>query len=249
MTEVFQVGDRIIQPEELMTLLGRYQLLPQLLRGLIIDQAIAGYECTEEERTSLLKQFYEQNKLDTPEARDAWLQTQGMTEDQLEALIVRPVLLAKFKTETWSSKVEPYFVTRKPALDRVLYSLIRIKDLGTAQELYFRIQEGEQSFSDLARQYSQGNESNTGGLVGPSPLNTPHPAIARTLAVSKPGQLWPPTRLEDWYVIIRLEKFYPAQLDDTTRRQLIDELFEIWLREQMQKMGAIKAVPAASVKA
>lgn len=29
-------------------------------------------------------------------------------------------------------------------------------DLGFAQELYFRIQEGEQSFAQLAREYSQG---------------------------------------------------------------------------------------------
>ncbi|NKB18401.1 MAG: peptidylprolyl isomerase, partial [Pseudanabaena sp. CRU_2_10] len=139
-------------------------------------------------------------------------------------------------------KLESYFMTRKPYLDRVLYSLIRTKDLGTAQELYFRIQEGEQSFADLATQYSQGNEAATGGLVGPSPLSAPHPAISRTLAVSQPGQLWPPTRLEEWFIILRLEKFYPAQFDEPTRLQLMEELFESWMKEQIHQHSTIRAV-------
>ena len=46
----------------------------------------------------------------------------------------------------------------------MVYSLIRSKDPGVAQELYFRIQEGENTFSELARQYSQGSEAQTGGL-------------------------------------------------------------------------------------
>ncbi|MFN3361526.1 MAG: peptidylprolyl isomerase [Pseudanabaenaceae cyanobacterium] len=241
MADIYQVGNRIIKSSELMDLLGKYQLLPQLVRGMIIDDAIAEYPLTEEEATNYVQQFYTQNQLTTPEARQAWLASQGMDETQLKALIERPARLEKFKQAVFGKKVEAYFLTRKPALDRVLYSLIRTKDLGIAQELYFRISEGEQSFSDLAKQYSQGAEAATGGLVGPSPLTAPHPVIARTLQVSQPGQVWPPMRLEDWYVIVRLEKFFPAQLDESTRRQLIEEMFENWMREQLKAMGPLQA--------
>jgi parvulin-like peptidyl-prolyl isomerase len=240
MAEIFQIGNRKIEAEALIGLLRRYQLLPQLIRGIIVDEAIASYECTETERKDLLEKFWAQNKLETPEARSSWQQVQGLSDSQLEDIVTRPTRLARFKQEKFGHKVESYFMTRKPALDRVLYSLIRTKDLGTAQELYFRIQEEEQSFADLAKQYSQGGEAATGGLVGPTPLITPHPAIARTLAISQPGQLWPPTRLEEWFVLIRLEKFYHAQLDEPTRQQLIDELFETWMKEQIQQIGAVK---------
>jgi parvulin-like peptidyl-prolyl isomerase len=240
MAEIFQIGNRKIEAEALIGLLRRYQLLPQLIRGIIVDEAIASYECTETERKELLEKFFVQNKLETPEARSSWQQVQGLADSQLEDIVTRPTRLARFKQEKFGHKVESYFMTRKPALDRVLYSLIRTKDLGTAQELYFRIQEEEQSFADLAKQYSQGGEAATGGLVGPTTLITPHPAIARTLAISQPGQLWPPTRLEEWFVLIRLEKFYPAQLDANTRQQLTDELFETWMKEQIQQIGAVK---------
>ncbi|MDE5106213.1 MAG: hypothetical protein O4808_03775, partial [Trichodesmium sp. St17_bin3_1_1] len=46
--------------------------------------------------------------------------------------------------------------------------------------------------------------------------------------------------LTEWTVIIRLEKFIPAQLDESMRRHLMDELLENWIREQIGKIGALK---------
>ena len=49
MDAVLRVGDRTISAEELIPLLAGYQLLPSLMRELIIDQAIASFSCTPEE--------------------------------------------------------------------------------------------------------------------------------------------------------------------------------------------------------
>ena len=103
-------------------------------------------------------------------------------------------------------------------------------------KLYFRIQEGEQSFAELAREYSQGPEAQTGGLVGPVELTTPHPVLAQMLRVSQLSQLWPPTRLGEWIVIVRLEKFISAQLDESMRQRLLNECFATWLQEQLQQL-------------
>lgn len=240
MVAVFQAGNRIIQAEEIPVLLSRYQLMPHFLRGLIIDGAIAEFPCTEEEAKAAIAQFEAQNQLNSPEAKQAWLQNQGLTSEQLEELLVRPVRLEKFKQANWGPKVESYFLTRKGYLDQAIYGLIRTKDPGLAQEIYYRIEEGEQSFAELAKEYSQGPEANTGGLLGPVPIRQPHPLISQLLSVSQPGQLWPPRALAEWFVIIRLEKFLPAQLDDAMRRRLIDEMFENWLAEQIKQMGTLK---------
>jgi parvulin-like peptidyl-prolyl isomerase len=158
----------------------------------------------------------------------------------MENLATRLVKIEKFKTTTFAHKVESYLLNRKASLDQVVYSLIRTKDQGIAYEIYFRIQEGEQSFAELAREYSQGAEAYTGGSLGPVPLSQPHPAISKLLSVSKPGQLWSPRPLAEWVVIVRLEKFFPAQLDESMRRRLIDELFEIWLQEQTKKVEPLR---------
>lgn len=242
MAGLFQAGNRTIAAAEMVELLNRYQLMPQLLRGLIIDEAIAEIHCTPEETQAAIAQFEAQYQLTTPEARETWLKNTGLTPEIFAELAVRPWRLEKFKMATWEAKVESYFLTRKPYLDQAVYSLIRTKDPGLAQEMYFRILEGEQSFAEVAQEYSQGPEATTGGLLGPVPIRQPHPLISQLLAVSKPGQLWAPRALAEWFVIVRLEKLVPAQLDDAMRRRLIEEMFETWMGEQIQKMGPLQVV-------
>ncbi len=235
MTAALQVGIQTITAEEIIPLLVGYQLLPQLLRELILDQAIAPIRCTPEEIASACQQFFQQHQLTSEPALQAWLERYGMTLDQLQAFATRQVRMAKFKQATWGSQLESYFFNYKSKLDKAIYSLIRTKDPEVAQELYFRIQAGEQSFAECAREYSQGPEAQTGGLQGPVELSMPHPALAKMLSVSQPGQLWPPTRLGEWMIIVRLEKFMPAVLDERMRQQLLNNLFETWISQQVSQ--------------
>jgi parvulin-like peptidyl-prolyl isomerase len=202
-----------ITTPELISLLEGYQMLPQLYRELLIDQAIASIECTPEE--------IEQAKQEDPQ--------------KTTALATRKLRLEKFKQATWGHKLESYFLTQKAQLDRVTYSLIRIRDMALAQELYFRIKAKEQSFAEIARQYSQGPEAQTGGLIGPAPLTQPHPQLVAKLRASQPGQLLPPSRLGEWIVIVRLEQIVHAQLDDSTRKKLLNHLFQEWLQASLEQ--------------
>jgi len=232
---VLQVGDHRITDEGIFPLLAKYGMLPQLAREIVIEQAIAGVTCTPEEEESARNRFLQQNQLTTEEQVQAWLSRYGMTTPQMEQLSLRELKLEKFKQATWGHKLEAYFLQCKSRLDRVVYSLIRTRDNGIAQELYFRIQEEENSFTQLAKDYSQGAEAQTGGLVGPVELNVPHPQIAKMLMSSKPGQLWPPLPIGEWTVILRLEKFLSAQLDPPTEQRLLNDLFQQWLMSQMQQ--------------
>jgi len=235
MGTILQVGEHRITDEGIFPLLAKYGMLPQLAREIVIEQAIADVTCTPEEEESARNRFLQQNQLTTEEQVQAWLSRYGMTTLQMEQLSLRELKLEKFKQATWGHKLEAYFLQCKSQLDRVVYSLIRTRDNGIAQELYFRIQEEENSFTQLAKDYSQGAEAQTGGLVGPVELNVPHPQIAKMLMSSKPGQLWPPLPIGEWTVILRLEKFLSAQLDPPTEQRLLNDLFQQWLMSQMQQ--------------
>jgi len=225
-------ASRTIAATELVPLLMQYQLLTPLIRELLIDQAIESVNCSDEETEHALEQFYQAHQLTEALAQQAWLTQTGMTLAQLKVLAIRPLRIEKFKQQTWGGKLESLFLTRKLQLDQLIYSLIRTPDPEIAQELYFRIKAGEQSFAELACKYSQGPEAETNGVIGPVPVSQPHPGIADKLIHSQPGQLLPPTQLGDWYVILRLENRIPAQLDDPTRQKLLDELFDAWLSDQ-----------------
>ncbi len=234
MASVIQIGNQTIQPVELPYLLARHKMLHILQRETIVDKAIATIELTDEEKASTIEQFSQQNKLTTPEALKAALQQLCITSVQFEAIATRELRVEKFKQATWGNKLEQYFLQFKPQLDKVIYSLLRTDNSEIAHELFFRIQDGDTTFADCAKEYSKGQEAQTGGLIGPVSLSQSHPAIAQKLGTSKPGQVLPPMKLENWYVIVRLEKLIPSQLDDATRTMLLNHLFEQWLGEQIQ---------------
>ncbi|HEY9666899.1 MAG TPA: peptidylprolyl isomerase [Coleofasciculaceae cyanobacterium] len=233
MTQVLQIQNKTITTDRIITLLANYQMLPQFLREVIVDQAITSIICTPEEKASACQQFYEKYQLTSESERQEWLELYEMTPEQLETLATREIRIEKFKRANWGNRLESYFLSRKSLLDKAIYSLIRTKEVGVANELYFRIQEGEQSFGELARKYSQGSEAQTGGLLGPIELGKISLNLAQMLYISQTGQLWPPTRLGEWIVIVRLEQLIPAVLDETMRQQLLNELFEHWVQQQL----------------
>ena len=236
MTAVLQLGSRTISGEDILPRLISYQMMPQLRRESIIDEAIAQITCTEEELAIARQQFYEQNRLLNDTDRQVWLKHHSMEQTFLETVFIPRLLkIEKFKHQRWSHKLESHFLNRKRAMDQAFYSLIRVQDAGMAEELYFRISENEQSFAEVAHEYSQGPEAQANGIIGPVKLGSIHPALAHLLAISQPGQLWPPIAVKGWVVIVRLEKLIPAQLDVSTRQQLLRELFEAWVQEQIHE--------------
>lgn len=218
---------------EILRLLEEYQLLPALIKEMVIDQAIADIDCTPEEEKNAGEQLAHQYQLTSEEVRQHWLEQNNLTDEKFRAMAIRQFKLEKFKQITWGGDLDAYFSQRKSQLDRVIYSLIRTNDIGIAQEIYFRIQAGEQTFGELAREYSQGPEAQTNGLVGPVELQSIHPMLAKILASTQPEQLLPPTQLENWIVIVRLEKLLPSQLDGTVKQRLLNERFQAWLKEKI----------------
>lgn len=242
MSKTLQIGEQNITEKDLFPLLAENQMLIPLAKEVFLSQAIANTECTDQEIEQARQQFFNQYQISSDEHLQAWLKKNYLTKEQLEKRITRGIKLEKFKLETYGSKLESYYLKRKSQFDKVVYSLIRMKDASIAQTLYFRIQAGEQTFEEVAKKYSQGAESQTGGLIGPVELNVPHPQISQMLTTSQPGKLLPPTRIGEWVVILRLEKYLAAQLDFQMKQRLLNELFNNWLNEQLQKNVSINDV-------
>jgi len=232
MTVILQIGQERLEASALIDKLRQYQLMPKLVQEIVIDRAIEAIECDSQ---TAMQAYCATRGIFSQEQQQAWCQQQQIEPGQMVAAAVREFRLAKFQEETWGgSQLDSYFLQRKTQLDRVRYSLIRTKDASLAQEIYFRLNDDGASFADLAREYSEGQESKTGGLIGPVELSVPHPVLARMLMVSKPGQLWAPTQIGEWMVIARLDQFLPAQLDDAMRQRLMSEKFQEWVQQQIQ---------------
>ncbi len=222
--------------QETIELLQKYWMLPQLQRELILDAELEQISCTEAEIFGAYKAFYQKYQINSDADRDEWLKRNRCNLSQFEHSVLRTLKLDRFKRETFTSKVDSYFLQRKSQLDRASYSLLRVKNPHLAQELFFRIQDGEASFTELAKQYSGGQEAEMGGSIGPHEMSIPHPLLAQKLSSLKPGQLSPPIQVAEWFVIVRLEKYFPAQLDEAMQARLIDELYEQWMQERLNQL-------------
>ena len=240
-TPLERLSQNLISGEEIVGLLQQYGMLPQLQRELIIDAELASIDCTAEEIFNAYKTFYHHHQINSDEDRATWLQQNNFTLAQFEYLVLRTIKLDRFKQENFVSKVDSYFLQRKSQLDRASYSLLRVKDFHLAQELFFRLEAGEATFPELVKQYSQGQEAETGGSIGPHELSIPHPTLAQKIRSLKPGQSSAPLQVSDWIVVVKLDKYLPAQLDDKMRARLVDELYDRWIQDRLNQFKSNSA--------
>ncbi len=234
-----RLAQNTISGAEVVGLLQQYGLMIQLQRELIIDAELVSIKCTDEEIFSAYKTFYQHQQINSDQDRAEWLERNHLSLDQFEQLVLRTVKLDQFKQATFNHRVDSYFLQRKSQLDRASYSLLRVKDSHLAQELFFRLEAGEATFTELVKQYSQGQEAETGGLIGPHELSIPHPTLAQKIRSLKPGRLSPPLQVADWIVIVKLEKYFPAQLDEKMRARLIEELHDRWIQDRLNQLKAV----------
>ena len=162
-----------------------------------------------EEQIEYQKKFLAREQITDHSSMATWLDKNGISEPQLSQRLFRALQIDQFKQATFGPRVETRFLEKKSMLDRVMYSLIRVRDRPKAFELHLRLEEEEDTFADLAFMYSEGIEKQINGLFGPMELGMMNPVLAERLRISKEGQLWPPFEEENWWVIIRLERHPP----------------------------------------
>ena len=231
-----------INHHNIIPLLASYQMLTQLLRERIIDEATASIECSSEEIDRAYQKFYQTNRINSDKELQVWLQHHSMTVPQLELAVIRPLKLQKFKQQTWGNQLESYFWQRKSDLDLVVYSTIKVTDKDLAQELFFRLSEGEQTFAEAARQYSQGIEAYTGGIMAPISIGRLPKSLSQVIRFLNPGEIYRPIAFNNCFAIVCLEQIIPAKLNSLTAQSLLDEMFESWLQKQIKALNTPLAV-------
>jgi len=224
-------GHGAVTPEQL----ARWGLLHQVQREECIDHLLDEVEQPDASQLKVLQeQWLQAHDLQNQQALQSWLQGQGLNQQNWTELVSRPWRWQQWCHGHFKDQLSTYYLKRKPLLDRVSYSLLRVKDKALATELYLRIKEGEATFEQVASEYSAGPERNSGGQLGPVAMQQPHPVLARLLQVSSPGQLWPPKQLENWWIVVRLNQLHTTELDANTAQQLALELGEQHLEQILE---------------
>ena len=233
-------GHGAVTPEQL----ARWGLLHQVQREECIDHLLDEVNQPDANQLKTLQeQWLQAHELPNQQALQGWLNQQGLNQENWTELITRPWRWQQWCHGHFKDQLTTYYLKRKPLLDQVSYSLLRVRDKALATELYLRIKEGEATFEQVASEYSAGPERNSGGQLGPVPMQQPLPVLARLLQVSSPGQLWSPKQLENWWIVVRLNQLHTTELDSNTAQQLALELGEQHLEQilELSKTTATKS--------
>ena len=200
-------------------------------REVIIDELINNFpEPNEDEKNILFKNWCMNSNIKSQEDLINWQKAQGISNKQWQNMVLRRHLWIKWCRKFFKEKINSHYLKRKNQLDRVSYSLLRIKNEDLANELFLRIKESETTFKKAAEEFSEGPEKKVGGFLGPVPISQPHPLLSKLLQISKPKQLWPPKKLDNWWIIVRCEEIHNTKLDDELKSKLALELGEEYLK-------------------
>jgi hypothetical protein len=226
-------------------LLRHHNLLMPLLQAVVVEEATAAVQLSEEECQKLLQQWLGARPLEEAQ-RQTWEQL-GWRPEDLQRQVLQPARLRLLAQEHFAAKAEARFLKRKGQLDQVVYSLVHYQDGGLARELYMRLATGEANFQAVAVEYSDGPERMSAGVIGPKPLSSAHPLLAERLRTARDGEVLEPFAVENWWLVVRRDQYQPAQFDAAMAERMTQELLQEWLlegaRAQLALLNAAAPTP------
>ena len=136
----------------------------------------------------------------------------------------------------WDHLVSSVYLERKNSLDKASCNLIRVKDKNLALELYYRVKEEEESFTDISYQFGKSPERESGGLITLRSLEALPYGLSAVLPKIKVGECSKPFRIGSDFGFVQLLKFQSASLDEPTRLFILEEMFNHWLNDVSESL-------------
>ncbi|MBD2002728.1 MULTISPECIES: peptidylprolyl isomerase [Cyanophyceae] len=207
-------------------------------RKILMDAAAeAGIRVEAEELQQAADNIRLISKLKTADETWEWLKKNCLSLDDFEEMVYTNVISGKLAQHLFADKVEPWFVEHQ--LDyagAVIYEVI-LDDEDLAMELFYALQEGEMSFPEVAHQYIQDTElRRRGGYRGVVRRNEMKPEISAAVFAAKPPQVLKPIVGAKGVYLIWVDEVIKPQLDEKLRYQIISDLFQGWVKQQLDKM-------------
>jgi parvulin-like peptidyl-prolyl isomerase len=216
--------------------LASWGLLKKFIFEQTIDKKVINISIDNSSIKSILEDWIRSKNIKSNQELEKWKKDNGFDDANFTDYVLRSWKWNEWCKKEFENEIPSYYLKRKPLLDVLTYSLLRVKNQNLALELYLRIKEKESTFKDIANKYSEGKESSNGGIIGPVSINNVHPLLAKLLQVSKKDQLWKPRKIENWWVVVRLEEIRNTELNDQIKNMLSLELGNNFLNKEFGKL-------------
>ncbi|AFY31643.1 peptidylprolyl isomerase [Calothrix sp. PCC 7507] len=221
--------------------------IPDIVEGILIRKIIenaaaeAGIKIETEELQKTADILRLANKLNSATDTWQWLEQHGLSLDKFEKIVQNTVLSRKLANHLFGNKVEQYFYENQlHFMSAVIYEIV-LDDEDLVLELYYAVKEEEMSFYDAARQYIQDIDlRRKRGYLGVVHRQHLKPEISTAVFAAKPPQLLKPIITSKGVHLIFVEEIIQKELDHQLRLQILSDLYNTWLKQQVQQVEVIR---------
>ena len=230
----FQWPDSALLEQLLATGLLRRWLQARIEQALMADQKPsdgAGLEALQQEAMGPTQAHWVQ-----------WCEHQGVSQDCLDGLSSQAAQLESCKRTWFEQRAYGQFLGQGSGLDQVWFSVLQTTDADLAQEWFFKLQDAESGYADLASE-SLGFERFSGGNVGPVRVRDLHSPLDLLLRRASPGIVQPPLLSPAGrYWLVRLNQRVPARWEGPLVDELIADAYRQWLNVTL--VGLLERCPS-----
>ena len=202
-------------------------MLRSLISSQVREELLDSDTLEPEAQQQAMKAYRNRYGLATKEQLQNHCKKNGYRPEDLQRMSALQEKIRRCSKRRFSSKAESHYLTRKEQFDQVTYSQLTAPSQYLAQELFLRINEGEATFGELAKQLRHNGIQTGQGRFGPLPLAKVSSVLAKPLRASSPGSLLQPLQVKKNWLIVRLEDFQPSRFDAAMEQTMCVELFQL----------------------
>ena len=238
------LDDQPVSTAEVMAVLRKERKLPELVRNLVLDRTLSQVRLAPEREAELIRDFRQQQKLESNEAFADFLLKNHITEPLLQQTLSRPHQVVQYREERWGPRANSLYLKHKDRYDRIHYRRLQSGNADVMQEVFFRLKDNEDSWETMARQFP-GAPANADARQKGIPAAQIEAPLLAALRKAGPGVVIRPLRLNASTVVVaEMESIEASRFDDELRTLILRQEFDSWLQEECSRMLNKLQVPA-----
>ncbi len=181
------------------------------------------------------------NQLYKPEETWIWLESQGLTLNDLEFIARKNIIARKLAEKLFSDQIKHFFALNHPNYQSAIIYEIVFDDADLAMEIFHAIAEKKMDFAQAAREYCQDQQMRfSGGYRGNFKPQELKPEFASAIFAANPPKLLQPIVTSNSAHLIKIEEIIQPILDDVLENQILSDLFNIWLKQKLMEVDTIQ---------
>lgn len=242
MDAVLKIGDVRMTSDDIIKYLKFNNEFEEIVKRIIDDKVAVvtarqrGVTLSADEIQQAADDFRRYAGLHRAKDTQEWLDSLNVTVDDFESFISDLMLKNRMIAEVTSDKaVEDYFSLHSPDFESVDFKQIILDDENKAKEVMALLADDPDMFDELVLEHSIDEDTKySHGIMMNVRRGTMSPELEAKVFNAKDGEIVGPVQLgdEEFYSIVYVLKFHPAELSDEIKDEVAQTVYNEWLAER-----------------